>query len=154
VRLLRSIVCVNRHPCEYPARTFPVRPARALSERVHSYPASTLSSEWPSAMAYWPLQYPCECCIRTRGRGRPRRSFYSNSLDGTIPAALSALKLLQTLCVRPARNAARCAAVPLLHTGIRVRKCSCGYRARILPVPVYEFYASILSSGPVQCGTA
>ncbi len=31
-----------------------------------------------------------------------RRVFASNSLDGTIPAALSALMLLQILCARPA----------------------------------------------------
>ena len=32
-----------------------------------------------------------------------RRDFSSNKLDGTIPAALSELKLLSLLCVRPAR---------------------------------------------------
>jgi hypothetical protein len=91
--------------------------------------------------------------VSSRGEERPRRSFYSNSLDGTIPAALSALKLLQTLCVRP---------VPLLRSAFRVCKYPCEYRARTLPVPrarilavpVYEYYASTRSSGPVQCGTA
>jgi hypothetical protein len=40
-----------------------------------------------------------------------RRDFESNSLDGTIPAALSALNLLSFLCARPARDAAPCACV-------------------------------------------
>jgi hypothetical protein len=40
-----------------------------------------------------------------------RRAFRNNSLDGTIPAALSALKLLSFLCARPARDAAPCACV-------------------------------------------
>jgi hypothetical protein len=40
-----------------------------------------------------------------------RRYFRSNSLDGTIPAALSALNLLRVLCARTARNAAPCACV-------------------------------------------
>jgi hypothetical protein len=56
------------------------------------------------------LQFPCEYCIRTRGHERPRRSFGSNSLDGTIPAALSALKLLSYLCVRRAAQRERRAA--------------------------------------------
>ncbi len=38
-----------------------------------------------------------------------RRAFFSNSLDGTIPAALSELKLLSYLCARNARDAAPCA---------------------------------------------
>ena len=37
---------------------------------------------------------------------RPRRNFGSNKLDGTIPAALSALNLLTRLCARRARDAA------------------------------------------------
>ena len=40
-----------------------------------------------------------------------RRYFDSNKLDGTIPAALSALNLLSFLCAHPARDAAPCASV-------------------------------------------
>jgi hypothetical protein len=45
-----------------------------------------------------------------------RRSFESNKLDGTIPAALSALKLLSVLCARRARDAAprACVRAPAL----------------------------------------
>jgi hypothetical protein len=70
--------------------------------------------------------------------GRPRRDFGSNSLDSTIPAALSALNSLRFLCVRPARNAApllrcvnrapcRCCAAPFVSA---ITPAS--YRARIL----------------------
>jgi hypothetical protein len=58
-----------------------------------------------------PLQYPCMYSVSPRAGGRPRRSFGANSLDGTIPAALSALNSLAILCACPARNAAPCAAV-------------------------------------------
>jgi hypothetical protein len=58
-----------------------------------------------------PLQYPCKCSVSPRAGGRPRRSFGANSLDGTIPAALSALNMLRDLCARSARDATPCACV-------------------------------------------
>ena len=62
----------------------------------------------------------CECVARTgayafhctAGTNQARRrDVYSNKLDGTIPVALSALKLLSYLCARRARDAAPCACV-------------------------------------------
>ncbi len=44
----------------------------------------------------------CSYYESTRADGRPRRDLSSNSLDGTIPASLSALNSLQELCVRAA----------------------------------------------------
>ncbi len=59
-----------------------------------------------------PLQYPCKYSVSPRAGGRPRRSFGANSLDGKIPAALSALNSLSYLCVRPAVQCREpCAAV-------------------------------------------
>ncbi len=54
-----------------------------------------------------------------------RRDFSSNKLDGTIPAALSALKLLTALCARRACNAAPFACVRAPRPdGARKRPCA------------------------------
>ena len=52
------------------------------------------------------------------------RDFRSNALDGTIPAALSELKLLSFLCACPACDAAPCACERALRpVGVRTRPC-------------------------------
>jgi hypothetical protein len=70
------------------------------------------------------------CISISRQKEEPmqnRRYFDRNKLDGTIPDWLSALKLLQTLCVRPARMAAaqRVRSVPL---GVRTGRVFMGGR--------------------------
>jgi hypothetical protein len=88
------------------------------------------------------------------GHERPLRSFEVNSLDGTIPGALSALNLLSYLCVRPARCRAVRAPCERERSTVCVSEypckypckypCEypCEYRARILAVLVCEYYAS------------
>jgi hypothetical protein len=93
----------------------------------------------------------CSYSVSAGAEGRPRRNFGSNSLDGTIPAALSALKLLTALCVRPARNAAPLLRsvnrAPLLRRTVRVSNHPCE-----LP-RTYPCTAVRVSSQPVAVGT-
>ena len=71
--------------------------------------------------------------LHSRTNHASRRYFESNSLGGTIPAWLSELKLLQTLCVRPARLRPvplGMRAVRVVHVRTSRLGVSCGARIR------------------------
>jgi hypothetical protein len=112
------------HACPLVSMSIPAcaRMHRRTAVRVPSphVAVSTLAAapQWPSAVGYSVsfavpprvlvlCEYPARPLLVLRADHASRRYFDRNSLDGTIPAALSALKLLQILCVRPARHAAQ-----------------------------------------------
>ncbi len=78
------------------------------------------------------------------------RNFGSNSLDGTIPAALSALNKLSFLCARSSRDAAlvrlRASACPLV--SVSTPACARTHRRTAVRVPSPHVAGSTLAAAP------
>jgi hypothetical protein len=117
--------------CPCPVRALgrrPMRPPRAVLVRVRSMDR-------------------CISISLHSGTNHARRRYFGfNSLDGTIPAALSALNKLSALCARPARDNALCACVQAL--SVSTPACARTHRRTAVRVPSPHVAVSMLAAAP------
>ncbi len=153
-------VCALRHGWS----TF--RRLRTKRARVQQTPSST-RVQYP--LGRRPMRPPRDVHLRVRGTDRcmsislhsgtkhaRRRSFGLNSLDGTIPAALSALNLLSFLCARPVApcRAVRVRASACPSVSVRTPACARTHRRTALRVPSPHVTVSTLAAAPLQWPSA
>ncbi len=94
--------------------------------------------------------------LHSRTNHARRRDFRLNALDGTIPAALSALNKLSVLCARPASKPApvRVRASAGLLVSVRTPACARTHRRTALRVPSPHVAVSTLAAAPLQWPSA
>ena len=90
--------------------------------------------------------------LHSRTNHARRRDFRLNALDGTIPAALSALNKLSVLCARPASKPApvRVRASAGLLVSVRTPACARTHRRTALRVPSPHVDVMYTGSSPTQ----